>query len=256
MKSNCVLRTVLFGAIAVSFCSSVYSAGESQSKGAAFPKGQYATLDKLPDWGGVWTLAFNVPGAKRETPTLKGKYLTEYEAWKKDADVSIGGGKKKGDNCTPPGLPYIMGVAQYPIEFLFTPGRVTIHHEAWQQWRVIFTDGRAHPDIEPTFYGHSTAKWEGDTLVVDTVNIKDSVPLMPGMYHSDKIRVTERIRLDSKDPDKLFVELTVTDPEALAKPYTNVYAFTRSREYELIEFICAENDRNKLDAEGNTTFHD
>jgi hypothetical protein len=48
----------------------------------------------------------------------------------------------------------------------------------------------------------------------------------------------------------------VNDPEALAKPYTNTYVFNRSREYDLIEFICAENDRNKLDAEGNTTFHE
>jgi hypothetical protein len=92
--------------------------------------------------------------------------------------------------------------------------------------------------------------------VVDTVNIKSTVPLMPGMNHSDKIRISERFRLDSKDPDRLLVELTVSDPEALAKPYTNVYVFNRSREYELIEFICAENDRNKLDSEGNTTFHD
>jgi hypothetical protein len=258
MKSISVLRRVMLGAFALGFCAAVCSAGEApaEKKGAAYPKGNYAALDKLPDWGGVWTLAFGGPHNKRETPALKGKYLTDYQAWKKDADANHGQGKKPGDNCTPPGMPYIMGVGQYPIEFMFTPGRVTVHHEAWQQWRVIFTDGRQHPDIEPTFYGHSTGKWEGDTLVVDTVNIKSTVPLTPGMNHSDKVRITERFHLDSKNPDTLLVELTVTDPEALAKPYTNVYAFTRSREFDLIEFICAENDRNKTDAEGNTTFHD
>jgi hypothetical protein len=258
MKSISVLRSVMFGAFALVFCASVCSAAESaaEKKGAAYPKGHYASLEKLPDWGGIWTLAFGGPGGKRETPTLKGKYLEDYQAWKKDADANHGAGKRAGDNCTPPGMPYIMGVGQYPIEFMFTPGRVTVHHEAWMQWRVIYTDGRAHPDIEPTFYGHSTGKWEGDTLVVETVNIKSTVPLSPGMYHSDKIRISERIHLDSKDPDKLLAEVTVSDPDALAKPYTNVYVFTRSREYDLIEFICAENDRNKLDSEGNTTFHD
>ena len=258
MDSNSMRRRVMFGAFALSFCATVYCAGEpaGDRKGAAYPKGHYAALEKLPDWGGIWTISFGGPGGKRETPTLKGKYLADYTAWKKDADSHNGAGKKKGDNCTPPGMPYIMGVGQYPIEFMFTPGRVTIHHEAWMQWRNIFTDGRPHADSEPSFYGDSTGKWEGDTLVVDTVNIKASVPLMPGTYHSDKLRISERFHLDAKDADKLVIEVTVADPEALEKPYTNIYTFTRSREYNLLEFICAENDRNKLDSEGNTSFQD
>jgi len=256
MKVDSVVRRLVFGALALVFCTSVYSAGENAAdqKGAAYPKGHYGALEKLPDWGGIWTLSFGGPGSKRETPALKGKYLAEYSNWKKDTAAHFGAGKKKGDNCTPPGMPYIMGVGQYPIEFLFTPGRVTIHHEAWMQWRNIFTDGRPHADSEPSFYGDSIGKWEGDTLVIDTVNIKDTVPLGPGMYHSDKIQITERFSLDPKDKDKLLAVVTVSDPEALAHPYTNTYVFTRSREYNLLEFICAENDRNKLDAEGNTTF--
>ena len=258
MKGNSVRRRVVFGVFALSFCASVYCAGEAapERKGASYPKGHYAALEKLPDWGGIWTLNFGGPGSKREAPTLKGKYLTDYQAWKKDADAHNGQGKKTGDNCTPPGMPYIMGVGQYPIEFMFTPGRITVHHEAWMQWRNIFTDGRAHADTEPSFYGDSTGKWEGDTLIVDTVNIKSTVPLAGGMYHSDKMRISERIHLDAKDPDTLLAEVTVSDPEALTKPYTNIFTFARSREYNLLEFICAENDRNKLDESGNTTFHD
>jgi len=241
-------------ATAMFISAGVYAAGDGAPGGAGSPKGQYAALEKLPDWGGIWTIEFPGPGTKRETPTLKGKYLTDYQAFQKDMAANHGQARKSVSNCTPPGMPYIMGVGQYPIEFLFTPGRVTIHHEAWMQWRNIFTDGRAHADAEPSFYGDSTGKWEGNTLVVDTVNIKDTVPLNPGMYHSDKIHITERIHLDPKDADKLVAEVTVNDPDALAKPYTNVYVFSRSREYNLLEFICAENDRNKLDAEGNTTF--
>jgi hypothetical protein len=151
-------------------------------------------------------------------------------------------------------MPYIMAVAQYPIEFLFTPGRVTIHHEAWMQWRVIFTDGRPHPDTEASFNGNSIGKWEGNTLVVDTVNIKPTVALMPGMYHSDKVRITERFALDPKNADVMHVQITVADPEALEKPYTNTLTFRRSREGDLLEFICAENDRNPVDESGETTF--
>jgi hypothetical protein len=243
-------------ALTLIFCTSVYAAGDTQATvpGAAMPKGHYAALDKLPDWGGIWTFTFPAPGTRREMPQLKDKYLADYQAFQKDTEANHGQVRKKTSNCTPPGMPYIMSVAQYPIEFLFTPGRVTLHHEAWMQWRVIFTDGRAHPDIEPSFNGHSTGKWEGDTLVVDTVNIKPTVPLMPGMYHSDKVHIVERFSLDKRDPDVMRVQLTVEDAEALARPYTNTLTFTRSRDGDLLEFICAENDRNPVDVTGETTF--
>ena len=72
-------------------------------------------------------------------------------------------------NCVPNGMPAIM-TQPYPLEILFTPGKVTILIEAYAQWRQIFTDGRQHPeDPDLTFNGHSTGHWEGDTLVVDTV---------------------------------------------------------------------------------------
>jgi hypothetical protein len=256
MNRHSVRRIALAGVAAVGFVSSVYAAGEPADSvsGAGFPKGHYAALDKLPDWGGIWTINFPTPGVKRETPQLKGKYLADYQAWQKDSQQRGGLAKKTTSNCTPPGVPYIMSVGQYPIEFLFTPGRVTTHHEAWMQWRVIYTDGRPHADIEPSFNGNSIGHWEGDTLVVDTVNIKTTVPLGPGMFHSDKVHIVERIRLDPKNMDMLLVQITVEDPVALEKPYTNTLTFTRARDQELLEFICAENDRNPVDASGETTF--
>jgi hypothetical protein len=241
-------------ATATFISAGVYAAGEAATPGAASPKGHYAALEKLPDWGGIWTIEFPGPGQKRETPTLKGKYLTDYQAFQKDMAANHGQARKTVSNCTPPGMPYIMSVAQYPIEFLFTPGRVTIHHEAWMQWRVIFTDGRAHADTEASFMGNSIGKWEGDTLVVDTVNIKTSVPLGPGMFHSDKVHIVERFALDAKNKDLMHVQITVEDPEALDKSYTNTLNFGRSREGDLLEFICAENDRNPIDSSGETTF--
>jgi hypothetical protein len=256
MNRQSLLRRTVWSAVALGFVTSVYAAGEAPQSipGAAMPKGHYAALEKLPDWGGIWTLNFPAPGSKRETPQLKGKYLTDYQAFQKDMESNHGQARKKVSNCTPPGMPYIMAVGQYPIEFLFTPGRVTVHHEAWMQWRVIFTDGRPHADSEPNFNGNSIGKWEGDTLVVDTVNIKTSVPLGPGMYHSDKFHIVERFSLDKKDKDTLRVQMTVEDPEALEKPYTNTLTFARSREGDLLEFICAENDRNPIDSSGETTF--
>jgi hypothetical protein len=74
------------------------------------------------------------------------------------------------------------------------------------------------------------------------------------MFHSDKVHIVERFRLDPKDADTMHVQITVEDPVALEKPYTNTLTFTRSRDQQLLEFICAENDRNPVDSSGETTF--
>jgi hypothetical protein len=226
--------------------------------GAAWPKGSYAALDKLPDWGGVWVLSRGrpVPGAPpAETAKLKGKYRTEAEARQKETRENNGMARKETSNCMPPGMPRMMGSAQYPIEFLFTPGRVTTLHEAWMQNRTIYTDGRGHPeDLEAGIFGHSVGKWEGDTLVIDTIGIKTITELETGMKHSDKLHVVERIHLAKDDPDQLVVETRLEDPEALEAPYNKIYTYKRERDWSLMEFVCAENDRNPVGADGHTGF--
>jgi hypothetical protein len=226
----------------------------------AAPKGHYAQLDSLPDWSGAWFMSFSPGAAPPPAPKLKGKYLAAYEKWRQEVKTNDGQVATSQSNCMPPGMPVIMGVGQYPIEFLFTPGRVTVHFEAWMQWRTIYTDGRKHPaDLDPTFQGDSIGHWEGDTLVVETVGLKEDLGLTlatrgPVPAHSAKLRILERIRLAPKDADSLVVELTLEDPEALAEPYEQALVFRRDRDQALLEFVCAENDRNPVDAHGNTTF--
>ena len=232
-------------------------AAASAKRSAAYPKGHYTALNSLPDWGGVWVLNFNRPpaGAPPDRPELKGQYLKDFEAWREEVKAKAGEVPHPGSYCTPPGMPGIMGVGQYPIEFLFTPGRVTTHHEAWMQWRSIFTDGRGHPDdLEATFEGDSIGHWEGGTLVVDTVGIKPVVALGMGMKQSGKMHISERIHLAAKDPDTLIDEMTIDDPDALVKPWTHSLTYKRSRDWQLLEFECAENDRNPVDASGKTGF--
>ena len=248
--------------VAVSACIAaglVQAAEKQQSKSqAAWPKGSYAQLDRLPDWGGVWVLGRPrpVPGAPPpEQPQLKGDYLTRYQAWQKDVKDHNGMVHKENSNCLPPGMPGMMGTGQYPLEFLFTPGRVTTLHEAWMQNRTIFTDGRGHPDDwEGGIFGHSIGHWEGDTLVIDTIGIKTITELAAGIKHSDKLHITERIHLAKDDPNTLQDEMTMEDPEALNAPYHRTLNYTRQRDWNLMEFVCAENDRNPVGADGYTKF--
>jgi hypothetical protein len=234
--------------------------GLKPGTGAPFPKGHYAALDKLPDWGGIWLMTFNRPPGggppgPAAPPPLKGKYLDDYNAYKQAIRANHGEVKATTSHCTPPGMPAIMSMFQYPYEFLFTPGRVTINQEAWMQTRHIWTDGRPHADDpDPTFMGDSVGHWEGDTLVADTIAIKDTVPLMNGVGHSDKLHVKERIHLKTGDPNTLIDEITVEDPEALEHPYTTTVTYRRDRYGALLEFECAENDRNPVDENGKTEF--
>ena len=253
------MQAFVVGCLGLAAVALPLAAGQAPAESrqaAAWPKGQYAALDRLPDWGGVWVLNRAPPGQPRAAaPQLKGQYLTQYQAWQKQLEADGGVPRRETSNCMPPGMPRMMGTGQYPLEFLFTPGRVTMQHEAWMQTRSIFTDGRGHPDdLDPGIFGHSIGRWEGDTLVVDTVGIKTITELETGMKHSDQLRITERIRLSPDDPDTLLVEMTMEDPEALAAPYRRTHSFQRQRDWNLMEFICAENDRNPVGPDGHTQF--
>ena len=227
----------------------------AEADSAGYPQGRYAELDALPDWGGIWFVQRS--GGPPSQPQLKGEYLTMLEDWRAEVRAADGVERRPRGNCSPPGLPRIMMLPQYPYEFLFTPGRVTINQEAWMQTRTVWTDGREHPhpdDLDPSYHGHSIGHWEGDTLVIDTVGIDADLEIDDGARHSDQFRLVERIRLDPENPDVLLNEMTMTDPVAFAEPWQVTMRYARDRHGSLIEFQCAENNRNPVDEEGNTQF--
>ena len=151
-------------------------------------------------------------------------------------------------NCLPPGMPGIM-TQPYPMEFLLTPGKVTIVIEAYTQVRHIYTDGRKLPEEpDPKFFGTSIGHWEGDTLVAESIGFSPSIRIAPGVSPSDKMRIVERFRL--ADPDNMTIETTITDPVVLAAPFTTSSNLRRHREWTIEEYICEENNRNSVDNSG------
>ena len=120
-----------------------------------------------------------------------------------------------------------------------------ILYEFQNRYRQIFMDGRGFPkEMTPAWLGYSTAKWNGDTLVVDTVGFNDQTWLDDGGHpHSDALHVTERFR--RRDFGHMEFEITIDDPKAYTKPWTASVRFALFPQDELMEWVC----ENEKDAE-------
>ncbi len=213
----------------------------------------WAAIAKLPDLTGVWEATFGggrgARGRAGGAPALPaGPQLTPAYAEKRRANLAKGAEDSQAANCLPPGMPGIMG-QPYPMEFLITPGLVTIVIEAYSQVRHIYTDGRPLPeDPDPKFFGTSIGRWDNGTLVAETIGFSPHTEIAPNTPHSDKMKIVERFRL--ADPDTMTIETTITDPEALSAPFTTTRTLRRHRAWTIAEYICEENNRNSVDQNG------
>ena len=148
-------------------------------------------------------------------------------------------------HCLPIGLTQLHNHPQ-PRKMIQTPSVLLILYEANGGIRQIFTDGRSLPsnDPQPWWYGYSIGKWEGDTLVVETSGFRDDVWLdVNGAPLTNVAKMTERFR--RLDYGSLEIEVTVDDPKAYTKPWTAAKIRQRLMpDDELIEFVCAENERS------------
>lgn len=208
-------------------------------------------------WG-AYRAGRGAPDSKTAPPApgplvLKAQYAGPYEARRAAEAESDRRGEPlatPGTECLPSGMPVMMG-AIYPMEFLQTPGQITIIAEAYSEVRRIYLDepqGKIG-EVEPGYYGHSVGRWDGDTLVVDTIGIKETVRGYRSMPHSDQMRISERFRLVA--PDVLHDQITIDDPVVLEKPVTYTQAYRRMPAYKMQEYVC-ENNREYVDEKGVT----
>jgi hypothetical protein len=142
--------------------------------------------------------------------------------------------------CFPPGVPRIY-LHPFPVEIVQTPGRVLLIYEFNHFIRQIFTDGRKHStDLGPTWMGDSIGKWEGDTLVADTIGFNDKTWLdRAGHPHSEQLHLVERFR--RSDANTLTVDLTIEDPIAYTQPLKSQLTFQLKPNWNITEMICEDN---------------
>ena len=211
------------------------------------------TADGKADISGVWvgggTLGGGFGDYSEALETTK--WGTEKFTWNRGPETAKARGVYRGQHvrveldpvyhCYPPGLVRIgppretVGNGGSSVEILQTPGRVVIVYQYRNSIRYIYTDGREHPKhLELTWNGHSIGKWDGDTLAVDTVGLRDESWLdSAGHEHSSQLHVIERFQ--RVDADHLELERTLIDPIALAKPFTKKFTFRLNSKYDLNE---------------------
>jgi hypothetical protein len=211
------------------------------------PQGPTPRLaDGHVDLSGVWNgggpvgdLAQGLAPGETIPLTAAGKAIMDKRQSKDDPEA----------NCLPTGIPRI---APYPWRIVQDPTHVYFLFEGnIHSYRQIFMDGRPHPaDPDPTWYGHSIGKWEGDTLVVDTIGFNDKFWFdFRGHPHTEQLHTIERYT--RKDLGTLENKVTIIDPADYSRPFTLTFTARLRPKEELMEYICQENQQDSQHMSGN-----
>ena len=222
---------------------------------AAFPLLSAVTsiavnAQSLPDWQGIWI-------AEGLTPEISGfpgreaqyKLLGQDAPWNEQglARVRVAQENQADQKADGWGFPLMMNAAA-PLQFLITPHETLIIN-VYRDVRHVYTDGRAHPAAEdrwPTTWGDSVGRWEGDTLVIDTVSVRD-----PNRYFfsnpplSDQAHYVERIRMTG--PDRIESVMTIEDPVTLTRPWVIQLAYVRLTGLDRMINDAYDNDRSEVE---------
>jgi hypothetical protein len=225
-------RAVLIAVAAIALCFSPIFL----TRAAGAPQGSKPQASRqIPDLSGVWYVHGDV---RSQFDFGEGSALLPW------AQDQIKANQKKVNPpllCYPAGVPRVW-TEPYPFEIISLPGRVLIHHEYQHLVRQIYMDGREHPkDLIPTYMGNSIGKWDGDTLVVDTIGFNGQTWLDNTRRPlSDALHVVERIR--RVNHDMLQVDITIDDPKVFAKPWSVQRTYDLKPDWEISEQVCEDNN--------------
>ena len=201
------------------------------------------TPDGKPDLTGVYGYGAGAgrgapppaaaPGSLPRTPTLKPGAET-YRVVRGPGDTGL------YSTCTPPGVPQTFMVPYY-VQFILAPKHLIILHEYLHLSRTITLDGSPHPtDPDPFWMGHSTGRWDGDTLVVDSIGFKESE--INGYRTSEALHVVERFRRPNLGT--LEYEAVIEDPNVFAGPWLITRTFPFLPEHNRVDEFFCENNRD------------
>ncbi len=192
-----------------------------------------------PDWNGVWSAPFTPDLSKalgHQPP------FTTYGAARFAKEDEIDDPLTK---CLPIGPARGIQAGIMPFQIVQTPSVFTILFENQHTFRIVHTDGRSHPkDLDATWFGDSIGKWDGDTLVVDTVGIDDRTWLdTAGHEHSDQLHLVERFQ--KVDDNNLKWTVTFEDAKYFTEPWSVTLPIARQNT-EIMSYSCEENEKDRV----------
>ena len=249
-------RFLLIAVIVTSLCTvatpSVAGQGRGQAGAAVPPQPAEPTprwpdgrvnLGSTPDKKGYWEIRPGLGGLRAADAPMQpwARALSEYRSSHPELYPPLVGCKAAGGPgfFNAPGFE-IVDVPELKSIFI-------LNIAGPHSWRVIYMDGRQHPTgdaLRPTYLGHSIGRWEGDTLVIDTVGFNEKQWLAGNMPTTDKLRLTEKI--SRPNLRTLSYEVTIDDPGAYTAPFTGGWTISQTSAStwmaggEMFEYICQD----------------
>jgi hypothetical protein len=257
------------GATGLALLTIAIAAGVAQAQRGAAPSRASAaqttsayngprTPDRKPDLNGMWqvlgTAHWNVEAHSASEGVPAGFSVVEggtipYQPWALAKRNENFQNRLMADplrKCYMPGVPRAMYLP-FPFEITQTPKHVGIAYEFAHATRTIFLDGTPHMEDLDFWMGDARGKWEGDTLVVDTVSLGDKTWFdEAGNFHSDALKVVERFT--PMDATHINYEATIDDAKVFTRPWKLSLIIYRRLEknLELLDYECAEHVYEKL----------
>ena len=200
------------------------------------------TADGKPDLSGVWRAIHDRYLTNLAADGIRVPFLPQAAAEYKKRQANRGKGRPS-DRCLPRGVPSAMLARDRPWKIVQTPAAITLLFDDSLHFRQIFTDGRGFPeDPAPTWFGYSIARWEGETLVAETIGLNTETWLDDGGHpHTEALRATERFRRPTVGT--MSIDITIDDSKAYTKPWTATVRFELRPDAELGEHVCAVNSK-------------
>ena len=242
------ISAMVISLVAVGLMTATLASGQARQ---SIPR----TADGKPDFNGIWAgpgFTHRVGPGDTDTPRVSNFDPKNFTPFKSGGEALFMQ-KETGDvlhddptaKCLPDGFPREV-LAPYATQILQYPGVVIFLYEYMHFFRVVPTDGRPHPkDVELTFMGDSVGHWEGDTLVIDTIGLRewtlDATTNPATRYHSDALHVIERIQYT--DPMTGSYRMTIDDPKIFTAPWSQDFGMKLHPTWKLYEQVCEENNR-------------
>ena len=224
------------------------------------------TADGKPDLTGVWQGGSTQRGSWEETntgtgvggsgrdpsaPALPssndrpaGREGAPYQSWAAQKVLEAFNRRGIDDptaRCLPAGIPRTIMLGLFPQQIVQTPTQIVMLYEYMNVFRVIPLNAKHPDDLLPSYLGNSVGRFEGDTLIVDSIGFNDKTWLAgTGTFHTEALHITERFT--RADKDQINYDVTMEDTNVFTKPWTLHSTLMLREGTHLQEMVCAENN--------------